>query len=171
MIKIAKLIAPIFIGSMSMTSVIKYIDAPKAPILKEVDINMSNPKAPIATLNYSSRIMDKNLLNVTGFEDGDIEVRYEFHSHASKPEHIHRKYGGQSRVNEFSSDGLYSTKVEDTFNNSNVSKEYNSAGEFLGFENFSYATFSNNYKLPENSYIAVNMDVLAPNDKNNTFFH
>ena len=72
----------ILLGSaFNITSSIKSnlasnMDAPDKPEISEVITNISNPKSPYNTINMKSAIMDKNLLYVTGFEDGDMSISY-----------------------------------------------------------------------------------------------
>lgn len=161
MFKTVSLIAPIIAGGVFLNNTIKYINSPEAPILKEAQIDVSNPKYPTVTLDYTSRIMDKNLLYVTGFEEGDMDVNYKY---SSFPPGHNRETGGQSLSDEHSSDGRYSTKIEDSYSNGNYDRGTDVYGVHKGYEEYSILRYKNRLYLPDNVHVSVTADVKATED-------
>ena len=153
----------ILLGSaFNITSSIKSnlasnMDAPDKPEISEVTTNISNPKSPYNTINMKSAIMDKNLLYVTGFEDGDMDANYRG-SHSDIP---NRMFGGHSRSSENSSEGIYSTRIEDSYSNSNLSKGTDANGINLGFYNETLFKYDERLFLPENRYLSVTADIFS----------
>ena len=134
------------------------IDAPSKPEISEVVTNISNPKSPYNTINMKSAIMDKNLLYVTGFEDGDMPITYNF---SYFPPGHNREFGGQSKTSDESTEGLYSTKIVDTYSNSNYDNGFNQNNVHQGYQNFSYMKYPNRISLPDNKYLSLTVDVKA----------
>lgn len=131
------------------------IDAPDKPEISKVVTNISNPKSPYNTIDMKSTIMDKNLLYVTGFEDGDMPYSYKY---SNFPSGHNREFGGQSKVDYDASEGIYSTKIIDTYSNGNYDNGYDLNGNHKGYANYSVLKYDNKLYLPDNIYVSTTLD-------------
>ena len=139
-------------------NLINNIDAPDKPEISEVTTNISNPKSPYNTINMKSDIMDKNLLYVTGFEDGDTEISYI--DYRFEIGH-NREFGGQTRDSNISSEGEYSTRIENTTINGNENLGTDLNGVHKGYSTWSNMTSNSKYYLKEYSNISASFDYLT----------
>lgn len=161
MIKAIGIASSIIAGSIVSYNHLKYIDAPDAPVIQNVETNLYNPKAPTNKVDFTSKVMDKNLLYVTGFEDGDIPIKYKY---SYFPPGHNREFGGQTRTDSISKEGSYSTRIEDTYSNGNYDRGNDIHGIHLGYEDFSYMRYDGKLQLPDNAYLSISMDAMSEAD-------
>lgn len=163
MIKAIGIASMIIAGSAIRYNHLKYIDAPEAPVIQNVETNLSNPKAPVNKIDFTSKIMDKNLLYVTGFEDRDIDMDFRFSNSLIG---TNREFGGQSKVDERSAEGRYSAKIQDTISNGNQDMGNDLNDNHQGYSHYSIMRAKNDrLYIPSNSHVGVTMDVFSTDKK------
>lgn len=155
MIKIIGIVSSV-LASGFLLSTINNLDTPETPVITKVDISNENILSPSIKIDYTSRILDKNLLYVTGFEEGDMPYEYKYFNF---PSGHNREFGGQTRTSEEKSEGSYSTKIVDTYTNGNYNRGYDVNGEHLGYEPYSVLRYKERLYLPDNVYVSYTADV------------